>query len=127
MAILAPSFSVTNDIARGEVHYACAGLWKMDTMVDFQRELIAAARPMFENGRTMRSLADLRGFAVQTKEISEAIKIAVKAAVKLGTVRSAIVTDSMLTAMQYMRLNAIHEIELFENMDDALAWLRSDL
>ncbi len=126
MATLAPSFSVSNDIVRGEIHYACSGFWTMETMVDFQRELIAAARPLFEAGRPIRSFADLRGFVAQTQEVSEAIKFAIGEAVKLGTVRSAILTDSMLTAMQYKRLNVGLEIELFEDKDEALKWLRDD-
>ena len=125
MKSLAPTFKISADQDIGEVQFACTGLWDMDTMVEFQRELVAASKPMFERGQKMRSLADLRGFSAQTKEVSDAIRIVVVEAIKLGTERTAIIVDSTLVGMQYRRLNEGLPLEIFDNRMDAIAWLRA--
>lgn len=96
-------------------------------MVDFQREMIAQAKPLIENGMKIRSLGDLRGFVAQSKDVSDAIRTLVVESEKLGTVRSAVVFDSMLVKMQYARLHETLELETFDNKADALAWLRRPL
>jgi len=125
MEALKPTFTVTSDKARAEAHFACSGLWTMETMVEFQRALIEATKPMFLKGVKMRSLADLRGFVPQTREVAEAIEIVVREAIKLGTTHTAIVTDTKLTAIQYRRLNTGLELKVFDNVADARTWLRT--
>ena len=125
MERLKPSFSVTRYDALGEVHFAASGLWTLETMVEFQRELIVKSKPLFEKGIPMRSLADLRGFVAQDKTVAAAIRTVVAEAIKLGTVQTAIITDSVLVKMQYERLNDGLELATFENKDEALNWLRS--
>ena len=121
---LEPHYSVTRIDDSGEIHFSMSGFWSMETMAEFQRELLAAGKPFFENGIKMRSLADLRGFVAQNKDVSNAIRTVVVEAIKLGTIRSAVVYDSMLVKMQYARLNEGLDLETFESKDEAIKWLR---
>ncbi|MEL7188315.1 MAG: STAS/SEC14 domain-containing protein [Pseudomonadota bacterium] len=124
METLAPSFSITRIDAKGEIHFTASGFWTMETMVEFQREMIAKAKPLFTKGIPMRSLADLRGFVAQNKTVATAIRTAITEAVKLGTERTAIIYDSMLVKMQYERLHDGIELRTFEDKQEALTWLR---
>ncbi|MDY7099048.1 MAG: hypothetical protein SXU28_12990 [Pseudomonadota bacterium] len=126
MSALKPKYTVSSYPDRGEVHFSASGFWDMETMTQFQRELIAAARPLFENGKPMRSFADLRGFVAQSSEVSDAIRTAVTAAAQLGTERTAMVSDSALTRSQYRRLHEDLQIQTFEDPSEALQWLRED-
>jgi hypothetical protein len=125
MSSLAPSFSVTSFPDLREVHFTASGLWDMDTLVAYQRELIAAGRPMFESGKKMRVFGDLTGFVTQTREIAEGIRVIVTESARLGTERTAILSDSPLAAMQYKRINEGINAEIFEERDEAMAWLRA--
>jgi hypothetical protein len=125
MNTLSPSFSVSSFPERAEVHFAASGLWDMDTIVAFQRDLIAAGKPMFESGRKMRVFGDLTGFVTQKREIAEGIRMIVMESARLGTERTAIVSDSPLAAMQYKRINEGINAEIFEDRGEAMAWLRA--
>lgn len=125
MSSLAPSFTVSSLPDLREVHFTASGLWDMETLVAYQRELIAAGKPMFENGKKMRVFGDLTGFVTQTREIAEGIRLIVMESARLGTERTAIVSDSPLAAMQYKRINEGINAEIFEDRDEAITWLRA--
>lgn len=125
MQSLAPTFTVNADLEHGEVHYSATGLFDMDTIVDFQRELIARSRPLLERGEPFCSLGDLRGLVTQTKDVADAIRVIVVESQKLGVVRTAIVADNLLAKMQYKRLNEGINLEIFDNKSDAVNWLRA--
>lgn len=121
---LDPTFSVTVDLERGEVHFTVGGLWDMATMLAFQSELLAKSKPLFEKGRKIHALGDLSSFVTQTREISDSMRMVVMESAKLGTVKTAIVGGSTLMKMQYKRLNKGINLEFFEKKNDALSWLR---
>ena len=122
---LTPSFNVTVDTDRREVHFSARGLWNEQKLGDFSRELLSKAKPLFD-GKGMRVFADLNGFVTQTSEIASGIGVIMKESAKLGMDRTALVSDSALAAMQYKRLNEGIRTEVFENRATALAWLRED-
>ncbi|EAQ30631.1 hypothetical protein NAP1_07625 [Erythrobacter sp. NAP1] len=125
MQTLDPSFSVIADLDRREVHFSAAGFWDQNTLAEFSRELLEKAKPFYSQGRKMYVLGDLTGFVTQTREIAEGIRLVVSESARLGVVRTAIVTDSQLAAMQYKRINDGINLEIFETKADALDWLRS--
>lgn len=125
MQTLAPTYSITADVERNEVHFAASGLWDMPTMVEFQRELLAKAKPLIERQAKILSLGDLRGLVTQTREVAEAMRVVIVESAKLGTVKTAIVSDNLLAKMQYKRLNEGINVEIFESKADAISWLRA--
>jgi hypothetical protein len=126
METLAPSFSVVPDMARNEIFFTAAGLWDDKVLADFSRELLSKGKPFFSEGIKMRVLGDLTGFVAQTREIAAGIRLIVTESARLGVIRTAIVTDSQLTKMQYKRVNDGINLEIFATKAQAIAWLRSD-
>lgn len=122
---LTPSFSVKVELDNREVHFAARGLWDQEVLADFSRELLSKAKPLLD-GNGMRVFADLTGFVAQTREIAAGIGVIMKESGKLGMDRTALLSDSVLAAMQYKRLNEGIRTEVFENRAEALAWLRED-
>lgn len=125
MKALTPSFSVSVDTERREVHFAASGLWDMEVLADFSRELLSSAKPLLGNERPMRVFGDLTGFVTQKREVAEGIGIVMRESAKMGMDRTALLSDSMLAAMQYKRLNEGVMTEVFEDKADAVAWLRA--
>ena len=126
MGTLTPEFSVAPYIDRGEVHFTAKGLWDEETLVAFQRKIIEAGQPLFSEGKRMRVFGDLTGFVTQPPEIVEGIRIIMRESAKLGADKTAIVSDSILAAMQYKRMDTGLETEIFNQRGDALAWLRRE-
>ncbi|MEO1730772.1 MAG: hypothetical protein AAFR64_08545 [Pseudomonadota bacterium] len=125
METLAPTFAVSADLDRSEVHYTASGLWDMPTMLEFQRELLSKSKPLLDREAKIYSLGDLRGFVTQVREVSDAMRVVILESAKLGVVKSAIISDNVLARMQFMRLNEGINIEVFENKADAINWLRA--
>jgi hypothetical protein len=124
MQSLAPSYSVSADLDRQEVHFAASGLWDEQVLAAFSSELLAKAKPFYSQGRKMYVFGDLTGFVTQKREIAEGIRLVVNESYKLGVVRTAIATDSKLAAMQYKRINEGINLEIFDDKAKAIAWLR---
>ena len=128
MEPLDPTFTITVDLNRDEVHFANAGLWDMPKMIEFQRDLLDKAKPLIERRAQIRALGDFRGLVTQTREVANAMRVVITESAKLGVVKTAIVSDNLLARMQYKRLNQDGvggEVELFESKADALHWLRN--
>ena len=128
METLAPTYTITVDPNRDEVHFAASGLWDMPKMIDFQRELLEKAKPLIERQAKIRALGDFSGLVTQTREVADAMRIVIRESAKLGVVKTAIVSDNLLAKMQYKRLNEGIEsgvVEIFEGKTEALSWLRS--
>ncbi|MHA7818035.1 MAG: hypothetical protein ACX930_00130 [Erythrobacter sp.] len=124
MTNLDPSFSISVDHGRREVHFTASGLWDMDVLADFSRELLTKGKPLFAGG-PMRVYGDLTGFVTQTREVADGIRVVMQESAKLGMDRTAILADSTLAAMQYKRLNEGVSTEIFRERDEALTWLRA--
>ena len=128
MEPLDPTFSITVDLDRDEVHFSNAGLWDMPKMIEFQRDLLYKAKPLIERRAQIRALGDFRGLVTQTREVADAMRVVIVESAKLGVVKTAIVSDNLLAQMQYKRLNqgvGGGEVEIFESKADALHWLRN--
>lgn len=125
METLTPSFSVSVDIPRREVHFTASGFWDMDVLADFQRELLNSAKPLFGTGEKMRVFGDLTGFVTQKREVAAGIRVVMEQSAKLGMERTAIVSDSTLAAMQYKRVNEGISTDVFQDKTMALEWLRA--
>lgn len=126
MADLAPSFSVSVDRERAELHFVTSGLFDSASMHAFIVEVGKAIKPMLDEGIAIRALGDLRGYVTQTQEIGATMAKTLANAEKAGIERTAIIINSAILKLQYKRVSEGRNVEIFENEADALAWLRSD-
>ncbi|MEE4204705.1 MAG: STAS/SEC14 domain-containing protein [Erythrobacter sp.] len=124
MATLAPTFSVTRDDARREVHYALTGLFTLEAIDRFFERLRATARPFIEDRQGFRAIGDLRNYSVQPRDIAERMRMSQDISAKVGVTRMAIVYSSVLQMQQFRRVSNALEMGYFEDMGDALDWLR---
>ena len=125
MEDLKPSFLVTRDDARREVHYSVSGLFSQEDSLQLFSDLLKTARPFIDDGKGFRVLGDLREFKVQTREVVDQMRYSQETSAKVGVTRMAILYSSVLMMQQFRRVSEALECEFFDNEDDALAWLRS--
>jgi SpoIIAA-like len=125
MSSLAPSFTVTRDDARGELHFVTSGLFDRKSMDAFLAEVGKAIGPLLKQKRKLRALGDLRGYVTQTREIGEQMARTLEQAEAVGIERTAIIINSAVLKMQYKRVSEGRNVQIFEDADTALAWLRS--
>ena len=125
MENLTPTYSVTVDMDRREVHFTARGFWDMAVLAEFTRELLSSAKPLLSDGRGLRVFGDLTGFVTQTREVAEGIRLVMTESAKMGMERTAILSDSVLAAMQYKKVNEGISTEVFNERDKAIAWLRA--
>ena len=126
MASLAPSFSVKVDEMRRELHFVTSGLFDQASMQAFNEEVAKAVGPILAKKQKMRALGDLSDYAVQTREISDAMTVTLKSAEAVGIERVAIIMTSMLVKMQYQRVSEGRNVKIFDDRAQALAWLRAN-
>jgi len=125
MASLAPVFSVTRDDARREVHYALSGLFTVEAIDRFLEELRRTAKPFIEDRRGFRAVGDLRQCSVQPRDVAERMQMSQDISAKVGVTRMAIIYSSVLQMQQLRRVSGALEMGYFEDMGEALDWLRA--
>jgi hypothetical protein len=125
MSNLVPYYSVTVDDVRGELHFVTSGLFDRQTMDAFLAEVGKAIGPLLKQKRRLRALGDLRGYVTQTREIGEKMARTLEQAEAVGIERTAIIINSAMLKMQYKRVSEGRKVQIFEDADAALAWLRS--
>ena len=125
MEDLTPTYSVTVDEERSELHFVTSGLFDKEAMEAFNRAIAKAVGPILAKKRKMRALGDLSGYVVQPREISVKMAETLAAAEAVGIERVAIIMTSTLVRMQYLRISEGRNVKIFDNREDALAWLRA--
>lgn len=125
MTNLAPSFDVSSELDRNEIHFTAKGLWDEQSLEAFREAMRMEMKPIVERGEKMRFLADLRGFVPQERNVSAAIEHLIDESHKFGNERTALVADSVLTIMQHHRLNKETNLQVFDNKVEAVTWLRT--
>lgn len=124
MEDLAPSFSVRFDPVHNELHFATSGLFDAQSMDSFLAEVTKTVGPVLQKGKTLRALGDLTDYVTQTREIGERMAQILEQAEQNGIEKTAIVINSTILKMQYKRVSEGRNVEVFEDRDAALAWLR---
>lgn len=123
---LTPTYSVSVDAERNELHFTTSGLFDTASMDAFNQEIAKAVGPILAQKRRMRAFGDLTGYAVQTREISAKMAETLAAAEAVGIERVAIVLTTTLVRIQFQRVSEGRNVKIFENKADALEWLRAD-
>ncbi|HEY1125788.1 MAG TPA: hypothetical protein VGE65_09145 [Sphingobium sp.] len=98
------------------------GMW---TAADARRhfaEIELALRPLRETGRPITFLIDMRGAAVQPRETALAMGEGA-ACLHRETDIVAVVTGSVLHAMQVKAHSKVHCLETFQCMEEAESWM----
>ncbi|MDY7099046.1 MAG: hypothetical protein SXU28_12980 [Pseudomonadota bacterium] len=121
---LVPTYRVTSDEPRHEVHFAISGFFDLEHMKAFLREVNVKAAPLTNQTHPIHALGDMAGFVPSNKETAELIQDHLRASQKVGLTRVAILRCSPLMTLQYKRLSDCVEVAFFEEDDEALAWLR---
>jgi hypothetical protein len=125
MSNLAPTFDVTCVEDLKEVHYSASGLWTLEKMPELQSALFEASKSFIEKSRSFCVLGDLRGFAVQPRDVVDQMEQIQLASAKLGVRRMALVCSSIMVKRQFRRVSEAVNMDLFDTKNDAIAWLRS--
>ncbi|AOL23134.1 SpoIIAA-like [Erythrobacter litoralis] len=126
MASLAPTFTVTRDDARREVHYALTGLFTIEAIDRFFEELRRVAGPFMEDRKGFRAIGDLRQYSVQPRDVAERMQMSQDISAKVGVTKMAIVYSSVLQMQQLRRVSNALDMGYFTEMAEALDWLRKD-
>jgi len=125
MQELKPSYSASIDQHHGELHFATGGLFAVEDMKKFQALLVKTVGPFIEQRRTFRALGDLSEYVTQTREVGEMMRETLENGEKFGVDRTAIVIASATLKLQYKRVSAGRNLQIFDNRFEALEWLRS--
>ncbi len=124
MVTLAPSYTVKRLDRERELHFALRGLFSLKLAQEAQSALVHECKALSANGRKFKGLGDLSELPVQTREVSEQIRLAHEAAPVLGMERLALVGATVLLQQQYKRVREKLTLEFFDSRGDALNWLR---
>jgi SpoIIAA-like len=124
MSVMTPTHAISADLDRQEVHFAIGGYWDPEGMKRFLFDLGEAAKPLIKRGEPFRVLGDLREFMPQDRDTSNAIRDSIIAGTHNGLQRFAVISAAPLVRMQYRRIAQAVEVEFFDTMADATAWLR---
>ena len=124
MEDLTPRFSVHFDPAHNELHFATSGLFDAQSMDAFLAEVTRTVGPVLQKGKRVRALGDLNDYVTQTREIGERMAQILEQAEQNGIEKTAIVINSTILKMQYKRVSEGRNVEIFEDRDTALVWLR---
>ncbi len=125
MNSLSPTFSVTREDHRREVHYELNGLFTQDNIPALMKALYKASEPFILEKVGFRVMGDLREFSVQTKEIAPYMQASQDASASFGVDKMAIIYSSMLVKQQFKRVSTALDLGTFTDKSEALAWLRS--
>jgi hypothetical protein len=124
MSVMTPSHTISADLDRSEVHFAIGGYWDVAGMQSFLAALGEAAKPLIKSGKPFSALGDLREFMPQDRDTSNAIRDSISAGTRNGLRRFAVISASSLVRMQYRRIAQSVDVEFFDTMAEATAWLR---
>ena len=125
MADLAPSFEVSVDEERRELHFMTSGFFDKASMDAFLEEISSKAAPLLSRKGAIRAFGDLTDYVAQSREIGEIMAETLRRAEESGIERTAIVITSPILKMQYARVSEGRNVEIFDSKIDALNWLRN--
>ncbi len=125
MSRFAPAYTVRRLDDFGELHFRFEGLFTLETVVKAQSELVSACKALGSGRGTIRALGDLSKLAVQTRDVSEQIRLTHEAAPTFGVEKMALFGASPLLQQQYRRVQEKMTLEFFDTRHEALTWLRS--
>lgn len=121
-----PSFSVSVDEHRRELHFTASGVFDVQSMTALNLEIAKAVNPILAQRRTMRALGDLSKYRIQAREISAKMTETLAAAEAVGIERVAIIMTSEALLEKYRGVTESRSVKIFDNCEDALVWLRAD-
>ena len=124
MSVMTPTHTISVDLDRAEVHFAIGGYWDLQGMKRFLADLGDAAKPLMKRSQPFSALGDLREFMPQDRDTSNAIRDSIIAGTHNGLRRFAVISSASLVRMQYRRIAQAVEVEFFDSMAEATAWLR---
>ncbi len=124
MTVMTPTHTITADRDRAEVHFVIGGYWDLEGMKRFLFDLGEAAKPFMRSGVPFHAIGDFKDFMPQDRATADAIRDSIEAGTKNGLKRFAVVAAAPLVRMQYRRIARSSEVEYFDTMAEALAWLR---
>lgn len=120
-------FQVKVDRSNTLVEVSLEGSMRPDEMHQFVAQAVAAVRELAQQGRGVRSLADLRNFRATSPEATEILRQGQEEAMRAGLVRIAELRASELAALQLNRIARGSGMERilrrFEDEAEARRWL----
>ena len=125
MSRFAPAYTVRRLDDFGELHFRFEGLFTLEAVAKAQSELVGACKALGAANGTIRALGDLSELAVQTRDVSEQIRLTHEAAPMFGVQKMALFGASPLLQQQYRRVQEMMTLEFFDTRHEALTWLRS--
>ena len=126
MSTMAPTYSVTSDLAHQRIDFAASGFFDAPTMKAFLRQIDGAAQPLVASGKPFTALGTMSGLTPQSGEVVETIARHLQAARAAGLMRVAIVDAPPMLALQYRRAAGDLTVEFFEEDAAARRWLADD-
>lgn len=121
---MTPTHTISVDRDRAELHFAIGGFWDLAGMQRFLSELTEAAKPFMKAGASFSVLGDFKDFMAQDRATADAIRDSINAGTRNGLKRFAVLSAAPLVQMQYRRIAQGAEVEYFDTLPEAIAWLR---
>ncbi len=118
--------SIHVDEKHREVHFEIGGLWDVESIKAFLREMDAKAAPMVMQGGPFSGLGIMRHLNPQAQDVAETIRRHLMAAREAGLARVAIIDPPLLMKMQYRRVSEGLDVQFFNKPEDGLRWLRDN-
>ena len=116
-------FKVTYDPANKLLELTLDGYWSMDDFREFAAEMAAQHLQLIKHTPHYRVLSDARGFAVQSKDVSEAFGSLFNFRRNEDFGRFAILVASALSSMQAKHVSPNANVRVFTSEEDARSWL----
>ena len=121
-----PTFSVSVDEGRRELHFTASGVFDAQSMAALNLEIAKGVNPILAEQRTMRALGDLSRYRIQAREISAKMAETLAAAEAVGIERVAIIMTCENLRDTYRGVAESETVKVFNNREEALGWLRAD-
>lgn len=115
--------SVAFDPSRGHLRAHAAGLWDLEEALRLRAGIERTVYLAVRYGRPIDMLVDLRGLALHTSEVAQAVEAAVTLLQPLEIRRYAMVIEGALLRMQAKRINSALTPTFFDSSEEAVAWL----
>ncbi|WP_293884058.1 hypothetical protein [Sphingomonas sp.] len=121
-----PGYKIEVDTKNRLVRLTLTGFWDRATFDRYTEEIEGLAQEARRAGRARldyRVLVDLRNHGVQSREVATSIEAGMIHNASPLQRHAVLISNSALHRSQVQRLGASTDTRLFENEEDALAWL----
>lgn len=115
-------FTIEVDRSTGVIRATAYEFWTLATLAQYEAAVVAAQGAVRRSGLGPLLLIDVRRHGVQSREVVQGLQ-RFAGSTHGRTMKTALIVESALYRLQAARIGSSAHHAMFQNDDDALAWL----